>query len=110
MYARARGSELISPDDLLHACEFFVELNSTFRLRTFANGVRVVEYAGRSTETIAEEVATLLAQHEYLSASSYAKIKGIPPMLAEVKCIRLKLVLFNNFCQFCLILVTLPCI
>ncbi len=42
MYNRARGTELISPEDLLIACEKLNETSSKVFLRTFPSGVKVL--------------------------------------------------------------------
>ena len=43
MFNRARGTELVSPDDLLVACKKFPRLQIPLRLRTFASGVMVLQ-------------------------------------------------------------------
>jgi ESCRT-II complex subunit VPS36 len=41
VFNRARGTELISPDDLIHAAELFPKLDIPIRLRAFDSGVKV---------------------------------------------------------------------
>ena len=43
LFNRARGTELISPDDLLHAVDLFPAIGAGMHLRTFASGVLVVQ-------------------------------------------------------------------
>eukprot|EP00474_Spongospora_subterranea_P004036 CRZ04494.1 hypothetical protein [Spongospora subterranea] len=43
MFNRARGTELISPDDLLHACRLFTELNFALKVREFSSGVLAIQ-------------------------------------------------------------------
>jgi ESCRT-II complex subunit VPS36 len=44
MYNRARGTDLISPEDLLTACErLSAEPSSKIVLRTFTSGVKVIQ-------------------------------------------------------------------
>lgn len=40
---RARGTELISPEDLLASCKLLASLHLGMRLRRFASGVLVIE-------------------------------------------------------------------
>lgn len=45
MYNRARGTDLISPDDLLIACQTMTaRTDGKVILRTFASGVKVVQH------------------------------------------------------------------
>lgn len=37
------GAGLVSPNDVLSACELFAALDLPFRLRTFPSGVKVVQ-------------------------------------------------------------------
>lgn len=39
----ARGTELISPEDLLDACQLLQSLGLGMALKTFASGVRVIQ-------------------------------------------------------------------
>lgn len=43
LYNRARGTELLSPDDLLSAVEMMLALRLGMRLRSFPSGVKVVQ-------------------------------------------------------------------
>ena len=43
MYNRARGTDLISPEDLLIACEKLNETSTKVFLRTFSSGVKVIQ-------------------------------------------------------------------
>ena len=41
LFNRARGTELVSPDDLLNACQLFDQFDSRMKLRRFDSGVVV---------------------------------------------------------------------
>ena len=43
LFNRARGTELISPDDLLQAVSLFGSTGAPMHLRTFSSGVLVVQ-------------------------------------------------------------------
>jgi len=47
---RARGLELLSPEDLLHACE---QLSGPIRLRSFPSGARVLQLESHDDSLIA---------------------------------------------------------
>jgi len=43
LFNRARGSELISPEDLLLACQLWEKLSIQLHFRTFESGVKVIQ-------------------------------------------------------------------
>ncbi len=43
MYNRARGTDMISPEDLIIACEKMNSISQKVMLRTFASGVKVLQ-------------------------------------------------------------------
>ncbi len=56
-----RGTDLISPEDLLRAAMLMGPLALPMRLRDFASGVRVLESVTRSDERSVKAVAALVA-------------------------------------------------
>lgn len=60
IFNRARGTELVSPDDLLHACELFSELKIPLKLRRFKTGVMVLQSGSASDDSFIEKVLELL--------------------------------------------------
>ncbi|CAN6606186.1 vacuolar protein-sorting-associated protein 36 [Trichomonascus vanleenenianus] len=56
LYNRARGIDLISPHDLLGACEMFAKLNLPIRLRRFESGVLVVQEAYRTRQNMVKSI------------------------------------------------------
>lgn len=80
-FNRARGSELISPDDLYRACVLFEELNLPVRLRRFDSGVLVVQSAGHDDMAIATQMKQLIEEHGPLTALDVAKYKKVSPAL-----------------------------
>jgi len=81
-FNRARGSELISPEDLYRACVLFEELNLPVRLRRFESGVLVVQYATHNDKTIAEQMKQLVEEHGPLTSLDVARYKQLSPALA----------------------------
>lgn len=60
LFNRARGAELISPDDLFRACNLFEDLKLPLRLRSFESGVIVVQQASHSDEETAKRIAQMV--------------------------------------------------
>ena len=50
IFNRARGTELVSPDDLLAAGKLFPQLGASMQLKRFTSGVLVVQSNSHSTE------------------------------------------------------------
>ncbi|WIA08844.1 hypothetical protein OEZ85_008265 [Tetradesmus obliquus] len=60
LFNRARGSELVSPDDLLQACEAFPHVGLPLRVRKFPSGVIVVQGSQFSDEQLCSSIQRLL--------------------------------------------------
>ena len=50
IFNRARGTELVSPDDLLAAGKLFPQLGASMQLKRFTSGVLVVQSNSHNTE------------------------------------------------------------
>ncbi|KAM8834630.1 vacuolar protein-sorting-associated protein 36 [Synchiropus picturatus] len=79
---RARGMELLSPEDLLNACKMFESLKLPLRLRVFDSGVMVVQLQSHSEE---EMIASALdnVQEKGLTAEEFAKLLGLSVLLSK---------------------------
>lgn len=80
---RARGLELLSPEDLMSACRLMSTLQLGLCLRTFDSGATVLQLSDHNDSTIVESTALALEEHESLSATELAKILGISVLLAK---------------------------
>eukprot|EP00775_Hariotina_reticulata_P005632 gene5632-5871_t len=60
LFNRARGTELVSPDDLVQACLAFQEVGLPLRLRKFPSGVIVVQGSQFSDTQLCKNIAQLL--------------------------------------------------
>ncbi|XP_030836739.1 vacuolar protein-sorting-associated protein 36 [Strongylocentrotus purpuratus] len=80
---RARGMELLSPDDLIDACQQFERLRLPLRLRRFTSGVLVLESLSKGEEAAIEQTAELIVEKASLSADELAQIAGVSVMLAK---------------------------
>jgi len=62
-FNRARGTELISPDDLTHACELFGQLGIPLRLRRFElSGVLCVQQTALTDAATSQRIVATLAK------------------------------------------------
>ncbi len=74
VYNRARGTELISPDDLLNATALFESLALPLRQCKFASNVVVVQLATVNTAEAARDLLALVKRARKLSASQLAQV------------------------------------
>lgn len=61
LFNRARGTELVSPDDLLQAISMFQSVGVPLRLRRFASGVTVVQSSLHSDAEMVRRISQLVA-------------------------------------------------
>jgi ESCRT-II complex subunit VPS36 len=81
---RARGTQLVSPDDLLAACKQLGAVGLPFRLRQYADsGVLVVESLEYSEEKTLAALAALLQTRDYLTAGLLARLHEMSVVVAQ---------------------------
>lgn len=80
---RARGLELLSPEDLLNACQM---LDGPIKLRTFPSGAMVLQLESHSDETVSQETfeAVSLCLHELFHFDSLKERRKIRNKLKNV--------------------------
>ncbi|KAL8162070.1 hypothetical protein V2J09_013559 [Rumex salicifolius] len=87
IFNRARGTELISPDDLLQACSLWEKFDVPVLLRKFDSGVMVIQNRSHSDEEVYARIRTLVSKPDALqtgiSASDAAMTLGIAPAMAK---------------------------
>ncbi|RZC83309.1 hypothetical protein C5167_046099 [Papaver somniferum] len=87
LFNRARGTELISPEDLLQACAIWAKFDVPVMLRKFDSGVMVIQNKSHSDEEVFARIKALVLKPEALrlgvSASDAAITLGIAPALAK---------------------------
>ncbi|XP_050364958.1 vacuolar protein sorting-associated protein 36 [Argentina anserina] len=87
LFNRARGTELISPEDLLQACFLWEKFDVPVMLRKFDSGVMVIQNKSHSDEEIFARIKTLATMPDALrtgiSASDAAITLGIAPGMAK---------------------------
>lgn len=82
---RARGLQLLSPEDVMHACHVMKKLGLSLNLYTFDSGVQVVQTAGLDQEKVLQTTIDVLGCHESdgVSAGDLARECGMPLLLAQ---------------------------
>ncbi|PRQ56039.1 putative vacuolar protein sorting protein 36, GLUE [Rosa chinensis] len=87
LFNRARGTELISPEDLLQACFLWEKFDVPVMLRKFDSGVMVIQNKSHSDEEIFARIKTLATKPDALrtgiSASDAAITLGVAPGMAK---------------------------
>lgn len=84
---RARGLELLSPEDLLNACKVMESLQLPLRLHVFGSGVTVLKLATQNDEATSTETRQLIDEHGPLSAEQLSPLVHIPVILAKERLI-----------------------
>lgn len=89
LFNRARGAELISPEDLLKAASLFEKLGVPLRERVFPSGVRVVQSPARGDDEVCAALARVLGNADEggggktrLDAFDASAALGIAPAVA----------------------------
>ncbi|XP_010491021.1 PREDICTED: vacuolar protein sorting-associated protein 36 [Camelina sativa] len=86
-FNRARGTELISPDDLWKACTLWEKFDVPVMLRKFDSGVMVIQNKSHSDEEVMSRIRMLVTKTETLragvTASDAALTLKIAPAMAK---------------------------
>eukprot|EP00270_Netrium_digitus_P015424 TRINITY_DN5402_c0_g2_i2.p1 TRINITY_DN5402_c0_g2~~TRINITY_DN5402_c0_g2_i2.p1 ORF type:complete len:501 (+),score=140.55 TRINITY_DN5402_c0_g2_i2:216-1718(+) len=87
-FNRARGTELISPEDLLQACRIWDTMNVGLMLRQFDSGVIVIQSKSRSDEQMLMRIKQMVRSRAEgkrvgVTAMDAANELGISPALAK---------------------------
>uniref|UniRef100_A0A673Z067 Vacuolar protein-sorting-associated protein 36 n=1 Tax=Salmo trutta TaxID=8032 RepID=A0A673Z067_SALTR len=80
---RARGMELLSPEDLVNACKLFESLKLPLRLRIFDSGVMVVQLQSHSEEEMISSALDNVTDKGSLTAEEFAKLLGLSVLLSK---------------------------
>ena len=83
VYNRARGSDLVSPDDILNAAKIMQTLRLPLRLRKFEeSGVLVLELTAFSDEECAKRILELIEKNGPMDEMAYSRLAHISITLA----------------------------
>uniref|UniRef100_A0A1A8QBD9 Vacuolar protein-sorting-associated protein 36 n=1 Tax=Nothobranchius pienaari TaxID=704102 RepID=A0A1A8QBD9_9TELE len=80
---RARGMELLSPEDLLNACKMLESMRLPLRLRVFDSGVMVVQLQSHSEEEMIASALDSVLEKGSLTAEEFAKLLGLSVLLSK---------------------------
>lgn len=80
---RARGMELLSPEDLLNACEMFELLRLPVRLKTFDSGVMVLQLQSHDEDQVIHLTTQLVEDKGSITAEDLSKVVGVSVILAK---------------------------
>ncbi|KAJ8573027.1 hypothetical protein K7X08_009538 [Anisodus acutangulus] len=87
LFNRARGTELISPDDLLRACSLWEKFDVPVMLRKFDSGVMVIQSKSHSDNEVFTRIRSMVTTPDALragiTASDAAMSLGIAPAMAK---------------------------
>eukprot|EP00656_Telonema_subtile_P020400 TRINITY_DN2151_c0_g1_i3.p2 TRINITY_DN2151_c0_g1~~TRINITY_DN2151_c0_g1_i3.p2 ORF type:complete len:122 (+),score=33.84 TRINITY_DN2151_c0_g1_i3:82-447(+) len=83
--SRMRGTQLVSPQDLLEACQLLEPLGLGMRVHTFASGVVVLRAASHDDQTMCDELQKLVSEGErqFVSVLDVAEALEVSVLLAE---------------------------
>lgn len=77
---RARGLELVSPEDVLNSC---ILLNGPMKLRQYPSGAIIVQLDNHSDDQVAEDVQQQVKDAGSMSIEECARIRHISVLLAH---------------------------
>ncbi|PAA61160.1 hypothetical protein BOX15_Mlig034134g1 [Macrostomum lignano] len=83
LYNRARGLDLISPEDLVAAARAMSQLGLAVRLHTFDSGVMVLQLASHNQQAALESAAEAVRQRGHLTAQELSRAAGLSVTLAR---------------------------
>ncbi|KAI9562497.1 hypothetical protein GHT06_009935 [Daphnia sinensis] len=79
---RARGFELLSPEDFFQACNYMEQLNLPLTCRKFESGVLVLQLQSQTNSQLEKNTETLLQARQKLTAFEVSQEFGISIVLA----------------------------
>eukprot|EP00118_Oscarella_pearsei_P005111 m.22919 g.22919 ORF g.22919 m.22919 type:complete len:388 (+) comp28422_c0_seq2:172-1335(+) len=82
-FNRARGMELVAPDDVFNACKMFEPLRLPVRLTKFESGVLVVQLTSHSESAFVKETGRLVQEKGSMTAEELARSATISIVLAK---------------------------
>jgi len=90
LYNRARGVELVSPEDLYKACSMFEKLQIPLKLRKFSSGLIIVEDGSKNDGEICDSISN------YIKNNSNNNTRGINSIELS-KGLKIPVILVNEY-------------
>uniref|UniRef100_A0A7M5WY60 Vacuolar protein-sorting-associated protein 36 n=1 Tax=Clytia hemisphaerica TaxID=252671 RepID=A0A7M5WY60_9CNID len=82
-FNRARGMELISPDDVFQAAQILEKMNLPVRLRKFDSGVLVIQSVSHSEEEMIQKTYSQVEEAGSLSSEELSQLLNMALTLAR---------------------------
>jgi len=82
-FNRARGMELVSPDDVANAAKLFQQLNLPMRLRKFDSGVLVIQSLSQTEDQMIAATTETISEKGPLSSEELGHLLGLAITLAK---------------------------
>lgn len=83
IYNRARRSDLVSPEDLMTACQLLEKLQLPVRLFRFDSGVLVVRSVDMDDAVVSKHIAQLITENGPLTALDISRLRNVSLALAR---------------------------
>ncbi|VVC91642.1 vacuolar protein-sorting-associated protein 36 [Leptidea sinapis] len=80
---RARGLELISPEDLLNACKLLQTIDAPMSLRKFPSGACVLQLNSQRDEEVAKATSQMIEENGALTPEKLSQIANVSVLLAR---------------------------
>lgn len=77
---RARGLELVSPEDVLNACKL---MNGPIKLRQYPSGAIILQLDDHNDDQVADEMEQQVKEAGSMSIEECARLKNISVLLAH---------------------------
>eukprot|EP00163_Fabomonas_tropica_P013523 TRINITY_DN25040_c0_g1_i1.p1 TRINITY_DN25040_c0_g1~~TRINITY_DN25040_c0_g1_i1.p1 ORF type:complete len:422 (-),score=81.94 TRINITY_DN25040_c0_g1_i1:75-1340(-) len=85
LFNRARGTELLSPEDLYRACLLLSELNLGMHMIEYQSGVRVVQLDSRSSQEVMASVHAMVRARPGVTSVDVARQLGFSVVVARAQ-------------------------
>ena len=82
LYNRARGGNLISPEEMNQACELFESLHLPVKIRVLASGTKALQLGGHAMEQLTKHIIQKVSENDHLSGKEIAEIFKINAVIA----------------------------
>ncbi|XP_059061892.1 vacuolar protein-sorting-associated protein 36 [Achroia grisella] len=80
---RARGLELISPEDLLNACKLLQRIGAPMSMRKFPSGACVLQLNNHRDEEVAKDTSKLIEENGFLTPVKLSQMASVSILLAR---------------------------
>lgn len=88
LYNRARGGNLISPEEMNQACELFETLQLPVKVKMLGSGTKALQLGGQAMENLTKKIVEGVKEKDHLSAKEASEFLKISPIIA-LECLSL---------------------